>query len=381
MVKLPKTPFKMVGHDESHPLVKEALRDRKPYEPCWCGSGRKFKKCHRIREGQSALPLGRILHDQSRIFWRRRGCMHPHASAQSCSGDVIDAHSIQRQGVLRKLIGEDNHVYRFGLSPTGVTVTPIGWKKASIFPGYCAKHDSRIFSPLERTGFSGTHEQCVLQAYRCVCNELYKRRALIDSLRFQRDLIDRGCNLDEQINRQLSIVWNIASQEKSEEELCGFWRKFDDAIALGNYDRFISKCYFFEGNLGVTSASALHTEFDFQGNLMMDMWDLEVDAEILSHSIMATEGGGAIIFVWLAEERTPSLVVSSFEEIANDERGDVFVQYCFLNCENNYFSRKWWEKLDPALQAQLKRYSAALHYEGGPFVPNERRLVSWEFSV
>jgi hypothetical protein len=307
--------------------------------------------------------------------------MHPHASAAVCEGPVVDSHTIQRKGPLEKITSANNHVSRLEYSPSEETfiVKEIGWKKASTFPGYCGKHDSQIFAALERTSFSGSHEQCVLQAYRNTCNELYKKRALIESLELQRDLIDRGCGIDEQINWQLSVNQNIAGQTKSMLEIQELWRKFEDAVTNKQYDRFSSKCYLFEGDLCLASSGTLHAEFDFKGTRYSSMWDLAESAEMLSHSIMANEKGGAIVFTWLSEERIPQSIVSSFDDIADEDKADIFAQYCFLNSENTYFLKRWWDDLDPLLKEQLKKYAAALYYEGGAFIPNRSRLLNWQF--
>lgn len=163
MVDLPYYPFKTTEYDETHPLVREALRSRKHYEKCWCGSDRKFKNCHRLREQEPEIQLGRILDEQSRIFWRQRGCMHPNAGPEQCKGKIIDSHSIQRKGPLGKIVDTKNHVCHLNIAAGGVSLRQIGWRKASVFPGYCSQHDSDIFSPLEKEPFHGTHEQCVLQ--------------------------------------------------------------------------------------------------------------------------------------------------------------------------------------------------------------------------
>jgi hypothetical protein len=306
--------------------------------------------------------------------------MHPSASGAVCVGKVVDSHTIQRKGSLQKITDASNHVCH--LAPAaghGYVVDEIGWKKASTFPGYCARHDSEVFDALERMPFSGTHEQCVLQAYRNVCNELYKKRALLESLQYQRDVLDRGCDVERQIELQLTFTQNIAGQTKSKDELERLWRRFEGVVAQREYDRLSSKCYFFKGDLCVTSAGAIHAEFDFRGNRLTDMWDLNADAQMLSHSTMATDEGGAIVFAWFTDEKLPSAIVDSFSELPDEDKGDIFVQYCFLNSENTYFSKGWWNSLGLSRQERLKRFAAALFYDGGRFVASANRLVDWNF--
>jgi signal transduction histidine kinase len=51
-----------ISHDLRTPLAAlraavEALRDRESFqanEPCWCGSGRKYKRCHKTSRGSGA---------------------------------------------------------------------------------------------------------------------------------------------------------------------------------------------------------------------------------------------------------------------------------------------------------------------------------------
>jgi hypothetical protein len=309
--------------------------------------------------------------------------MHPNASFELCAGKVIDSHTIQRKGPLKRIVDGKNCVCHFEPSresPDPI-VTEIGWRNASTFPGYCAKHDSDLFSVLEQRPFCGTNEQCVLQSFRSLCNELYRKRALIESLTFQRDRIDRGCDIDRQINLQLSITHNIEGQQKSVEENLNLWRSYETAIRNGEFDQFSSKCYFFNGDLCLTSSAAVQAEFDFNGERLVDMWDLSVDAQILSHSILTSEGQGCIVFTWRSEDKSAERMVSTFDHILDRDRADIFVQYCFLTAENTYFSRTWWDGLSRPQHRHLKRLAAALYYEGGEFVPTEPPLVNWKFQA
>jgi len=128
----------------------------------------------------------------------------------------------------------------------------------------------------------------------------------------------------------------------------------------------------------VTSAAALQAEFDFQGQKLTDMWDANVDADVLAHPIMATERGGSIVFAWKSGDAAPATTVNN-DAFADEDKGDISVQYCFLNAENTFILRAWWEVLDQSLKDQLTRYAQSLHYEGGAFVANVPKLVDWIF--
>ena len=348
MINIPPSPFRNVEIDNQHPFVMNALRERKHYEICWCGSGLKYKKCHRGRSEEQPYPIGRILKLQTQVFWRKRSCMHPLASEDTCKGKVIDAHTIQRKGPLEKIVDSTNHVMQFQDDQKGgfLEAKQVSWKKASVFPGYCSFHDSSLFSPIEKHAFKGSHEHCVLHAFRNVCNEYYKKSALIESLEHQRCIIDRGLDIDRQIAIQLSISTNIEAQKKSLEENKSYRDLMADAIRQNSYDRFESACYFFNGNLEVVSSSIVHCEYDFFGRKLIDMWDISKDAQMLSHTVIHTDSGGAIIFVWLKDDKHPKHIIESFNALPDDEKGDIFVQYCFVNCENTFFSQKWWDALD-----------------------------------
>lgn len=379
MIRLPENPFKVIELNENDQFVENALRGRKHFELCWCGSGKKYKKCHRVRGDEEPFPLGKLLHLQHEVFWRKRGCMHPLASPKTCKGDVIDSHTIQRRGPLERIVDASGHVMHFEkkLDSADLKASPIGWRRASVFPGYCAFHDSSLFSSIEKNGFHGEHHLCVLHAFRNACNEYYRKKALIESLEYMRNYIDRGFDIDRQIELQFSYIKNIEGQKKSLNEMAVFMGKLKDAIVQEKYDEFESKCYFFEGLLNVVSSSVFQCEFDFIGNELVDMWDLDLDAQMLSHTVVNNDNGGAIVFVWLKDEKTPASVVSSFNDLASDEKGDIFIQYCFLNCENTYFSKQWWEQLSKAQQGVIERYANTLYYEGGAFAANENRLVDW----
>src|SRR5687767_7432592 len=78
-------------------------RERMPVNAlCWCGSGLKWKKCHRNREKQEPVPVGVQVHER-RQEMTKGYCLHPAASKDACSPKIVMAHTVQRNGGLTQI--------------------------------------------------------------------------------------------------------------------------------------------------------------------------------------------------------------------------------------------------------------------------------------
>jgi hypothetical protein len=381
MINLPSGPVKHKLVDDDDPFIQEATRKRSPSEPCWCGSGRQYQKCHLKRHTLKAHPLGKIRKEIVKMFKKERGCMHPTAAVSSCKGPPIASHAIQKKGPLAAIVDSSHHVLHFKPSDKDASqiLESLGWKKASIFPGYCANHDAALFRKLETEAFIGTHEQCVLQSFRSVCCELYKKKAAVESLKYQRDVLDRGKSKDEQISVQWSINYNIRGQMKSIEELKALVEMFNDSIINDNLDLFETKTYPFQGAVGLISAATTLVEFDFEGLKFGDLDDLDQDAESVIYSIFPSDAGGSIIFCWPTDFKKSADFVNSFDRLSPDDKGDIFAQYCFLMSEETYFSEQWWNTLSSKNHDLVFKLAESQYYEGGKFEANLDPLVSWKF--
>ena len=60
-------------------------------EPCWCGSGKKYKKCHYLRSDEIAHPIGRLL-AEIKSKTAHKECLHPESGKGQCSKKVIEEH-------------------------------------------------------------------------------------------------------------------------------------------------------------------------------------------------------------------------------------------------------------------------------------------------
>lgn len=79
-------------------------------EQCWCGSGKKYKKCHLGRDKHKPVQPWEV--DASIRSWNKSGeCLHVGVTVRSvCGAPAIGSHTVPKK-MLRQ-IARNGHVYR-----------------------------------------------------------------------------------------------------------------------------------------------------------------------------------------------------------------------------------------------------------------------------
>lgn len=175
-------------------------------EMCWCGSGKKWKSCHRDRHLQGEEPLGRVL-QRFHAAQKMGVCLYPRSVSESCSTRPIKAHTIQRRGGLAA-IAENGHVisakrgYEKIFKNEGQLVPEeVGIANASTFMGFCAGHDNELFEPIEKNDFQLDHRAAFLLAYRAIAYEYLTKANALEAVEIQRGM-DQGKDFDTQVHIQ-----------------------------------------------------------------------------------------------------------------------------------------------------------------------------------
>ena len=180
---------------------------------------------------------------QKRGIENSKICWHPNASNTTCNIDSLGnirisaAHSIQNNGLLNK-IADNGLVTSFGLVKDGFRGKEIIKNHASIFWGFCNKHDA-VFKPIEIKPYTGTDEQNFLFAYRAFVVAAHNK--IEDSKIF---------NFGEQSNN------DIAENKKI----------FDTAILSEDYSIIETEVFELPAFYPITVSSSFYLEFDFEGN-------------------------------------------------------------------------------------------------------------------
>lgn len=324
-------------------------------EPCWCGSGTKFKRCHLDRHREAPPTKQELL----RAFLKavhRPTCLHPSAPA-SCNGRIIRAHTIQRGGGLTK-IARDGHVYSFQvelidqLNSQPHSARQVGLRNASTFAGFCAGHDAATFRALETESFSATSEQVVLLLYRAVCRELYAKERNLDLKSFYA-MLDRGRTEAQQRLMHARFKKYLAGVTLAVNDLKAIKLVLERCIAAADF----SQVHFFVAELedppDIMVSAMLNPEVDFDGNVLQTLAPNST-AQWISFSLIATDTGGAAIFGWVGGANdVATRLVDSLSQIADDEMPSAIVRFAFEMTENTYAAPDWWDRLHGDVQRRL----------------------------
>jgi hypothetical protein len=104
--------------------------------------------------------------------------MYVDSKGRKCTNRTIASHSIQKGGAL-KVIAEGSHVYRIENrlveDKTNFEFKNVGISKASVFPGYCKKHDLEFFSEIENDAFDIDHRNLTLVMARAIARDIFTK--------------------------------------------------------------------------------------------------------------------------------------------------------------------------------------------------------------
>lgn len=115
-------------------------------------------------------------------------CMYPNCNAK----DVIKSHALQNNGVISRL-AVDNHVLMPYVQSSATYLEKnklfrkklkrVGKNEATIFYGFCKKHDDQIFAPIEKEQWAINEDNEFLFAYRTLCSHLRNKEETVVRLK------------------------------------------------------------------------------------------------------------------------------------------------------------------------------------------------------
>ncbi|EHV5557676.1 SEC-C domain-containing protein [Vibrio parahaemolyticus] len=327
-------------------------------KPCWCGSGKKYKKCHLIREELNPLTRG-DLEGYAKKQSSKKICSVHNLFSDDCSRKIINAHTISKSGSLKE-ISENGHVMGAKPSLSGLIksngklgLEKVGINKASTFTGFCSVHDKEIFSPLEDEPIILDDKQLFLLAYRGMCRELYHKEQNKGTAEIMREA-DRGQDVIMQLYLQRQANSFGQGVDLALRDLRYLKGQMDSIFTHSDYSK-IKHCVFELSEVPKILVSAMVIpEMDFHGNALQKLGLQDEIYNYIFFNCISYEGRGCFVFSWLSEhDKFCSKFIESLLELNDDQVPDAIVRFCYSFSENTWASPSWWDSLDKPAQESI----------------------------
>ena len=339
-------------------------------DPCWCGSGKKWKQCHRNREYLPPIKLGEQfsrLHDE----FQKGYCSHPQASSDNCSDKIIRAHTVQRRGGLAA-IAENGHVVSAKSAAQDLhknhgefVPRKVGLRSASTFMGFCDKHDNSMFQPVEKQSVPLSPQSCFLLGFRALSYELFSKRADLRSMNIVRKL-DCGKAFEVQCAVQQFMHLREHGAKRGLAD-CERWKNQYDAIFLKERFeeyRFVGVVY--STILPVVGCGAFHPEFDFAGNPLQRISRGTAPHEHVDLNLTVLNDRSVLVIGWTEGHEGPAESFGrSFADVPDEHKANVGIQLAVEHIENIFMKPSWWDGLsDTVRNALVSRMRSGIRVDG-----------------
>lgn len=327
-------------------------------EPCWCGSGKKYKKCHLDRENQPSFSKADA-HRAVNSFVSKRDCYVPKELKVECSSKIINAHTVSKSASL-KPIASNGHVMTpmaslkiFDETGGKLKIQKIGINKASTLTGFCAKHDKELFAPIEDEDFSLTSEKLFLLAYRPIVRELYaKETSSKRSIEVIRES-DKGTSFINQISTQHFASDYEMGVDLGIRDLRFLKSELDSMLVQKKWENLKHYVFELEGIANIVSSFSCMPEQSFDGKTIQTLGPEIELPNIGIFNLVNFKNKSYFVCSWIEQHADFMMndFISTLTSKPLDRVGDMIIGFILTYAENVFMSPKWWGGLSEEIKA------------------------------
>jgi len=181
---------------------------------------------------------------------------------------------------------------------------------------------------------------------------MFWKRGQSELIPFERTL-DRGKSRNEQINFQGNLNdWEFAVNTSLKE--IQHYKTAYDKILLGSDFSHVWYYIIKLSNIPEFLCSGtMAPEYDFHGRKLQNLLDFNTPLDLITFTIIVTDGGGAIVFSWINESNAGKNLVRSLHSLSHDKLPDAMARLTFEHFQNVYASPNWWDGLDEVVKRKL----------------------------
>lgn len=323
-------------------------------ELCPCGSGKKYKKCclRKTDEQKLAEAILDSKYDAKKNKHIKQ-CLHP--KKDECSDEIIMAHAIQKNGVLRKVSDKGRVITLDGISNLMFQDSQVkGRKNATVFTGFCSYHDKVLFQDIEDRAFEATTKQVFLLTYRTMAWHYHKKQeeARHNQL-FIQNMDKRGYQkpkTDESNLLSIGLELGLHDNEVKKEE-------FDRALLSENYESVHFRIWEIPYEVNIAVSMQYEPSFDVNGNKIGDYESPECLRSIFLN-IFPEDGKSYCIWSWLAtDDGVFSAFADQFMALEVTDRENYLNNKLPMWTDSIVISPTLWDKWGKDIQQSLIQFA------------------------
>ena len=276
---------------------------------------------------------------------KRKTCL---ASGQgSCDGPVISAHTIPRSQLSH--LATNGHVKAFKYRPADIAkndgnpeVGDKGIGDFSVLNCFCRTHDAKLFAPVENVPLLFDPQQLALLHFRAIFGELYKKNAQVDGFRSHLEHFSQKKKDLEQVKLLNGM---IASGESGLRDIEVSFSQISADLYSEIYDNVCGLVIEFQRQPSIMAVGAFAPEWDYSSKKLQAMSNLDAILDHVSLSIMRTDDGARVAYVWSKASDIGKQFAESLLQQSVDKFSTLIIQTVFHSIENVCMNPQWWDDL------------------------------------
>lgn len=281
-------------------------------------------------------------------------CLYVDEKSLRCKNAACASHTVQRGGALRK-IAEEGHVYeirsvdRFSESGSRLDFVNTGFSKASIFPGFCKRHDNEIFEEIENGNSFQSARHAALLGYRVIAMEIHKKEKAVALFRnpcVEKIIRDNG---NEESARAFLSGSHLGLRDLRRE--IGL---YEQALSSDDFSDFVYEVLELSSIPPFCFCGPFSPEFSFGGELLLPAMDAEWSSVTVFCGVIA-DCPLFIVSGFRSDTQDVERFVHGVSEIPPGNWTRTAFNIAVEYCENSFFKRSWVDSLTDAERASILR--------------------------
>ena len=230
---------------------------------------------------------------------KRKMCL---ATGQgACDGPIIAAHTIPRSQLSH--LATNGHVKAFKyLAPDlakndgKLEIGDKGIGDFSVLNCFCRTHDAQLFAPVENAPLVFSPHQLALLHFRAIASEVYKKSAQVEG--FKSHVEHFGKKKAKNVDRLKLLKEMIVSGKSGLRDIEVSFSQIDKDLQKKNYDNISGLVIEFDHQPSIMAVGAFGPEWDYSGTKLQELADLDLVLDHVSLSVLRTDQGARVAFVW-----------------------------------------------------------------------------------